>query len=211
LSVRLYDAGMPRLWNATIETHRDAVRQAVLDAAANLVAGQGIAGVNMSAIAQGAGIGRATLYKYFPDVESILLAWHERQVQAHLAELIRIRDHTQGIRQQLEAVLHAYAFISQSGHADAEAARLHQGPHAGRAQQQLAGFLAELIQDGANGSVFRTDVPAEELAAFCLHALEAAAGMTSHEAVLRLITVTLGALEPAPSPHVHGETNPVGA
>jgi AcrR family transcriptional regulator len=37
--------------------------------------------------AEASGIGRATLYKYFPDVESILRAWHERQVGAHLHQL----------------------------------------------------------------------------------------------------------------------------
>lgn len=186
---------MPRLWNETIETHRDAVRQAVLDSAANLVAGHGIAGVTMSAIAQSAGIGRATLYKYFPDVESILLAWHERQVQAHLSELLKIREQTVGAREQLGAVLHAYAFMSHAGHVDAEVARLHHSRHAGQAQQHLLDFLAELIHEGSAAGVFRADVAADELAAFCFHALGAAAGLTSPEAVLRLVTVTLNALE----------------
>jgi AcrR family transcriptional regulator len=192
--------GMPKLWNQTIETHRDAVRGAVLDAAAHLVAGQGVAGVTMSAIAQGAGIGRATLYKYFPDVESILLAWHERQVEAHLAELTQIRNRTEGARQQLEAVLHAYAFLSHSGHRDPEAARLHQSGHAGHARQNLQAFLAALIQEGAESAVFRADLTPEELAAFCLHALEAAAELTSPEAVLRLVNLTVDAIRPPQTP-----------
>ena len=87
---------MPKLWNETIEIHREAVRRAVLDAAARLVAGHGVSGVTMSAIAQSAGIGRATLYKYFPDVESILVAWHERQVESHLAELMNVKDRFEG-------------------------------------------------------------------------------------------------------------------
>ena len=45
-------------------------------------------------------------------------------------------------------------------------------------------------------AVFRTDVAPEELAAFCLHALEASAGLTSPEAVLRLVNVTMDALHP---------------
>ncbi|MBT2538456.1 TetR/AcrR family transcriptional regulator [Arthrobacter sp. ISL-69] len=189
---------MPKLWNDTIETHRDAVRQALLDAAAEIVARHGIAGVTMSAIAQRAGIGRATLYKYFPDVESILLAWHERQIEAHLTELTRIRDRTEGVQQQLEAVLHAYAFLSGSGHdqGDAEAARLHQGRHVGPARKSLQVFLAGLIQAGSEADVFRADVAPEELAAFCLCALEASAGLTSPEAVQRLVQVTLDALNP---------------
>lgn len=191
---------MPKLWNETIETHREAVRGAVLDAAAHLIEGHGALGVTMSAIAQEAGIGRATLYKYFPDVESILLSWHERQVQAHLNELLQIKERTAGTRQQLEAVLHAYAFLSRSGRDDAAAARLHQGGHAGRAQQHLKDFLAELIQEGADAAVFRADTAPDELAAFCLHALGAASVLTSHEAVLRLIKVTMDALQPSQLP-----------
>ncbi|WP_236802151.1 TetR/AcrR family transcriptional regulator [Arthrobacter sp. FW306-05-C] len=150
----------------------------------------------MSAIAQEAGIGRATLYKYFPDVESILLSWHERQIQTHLEELLRIKEQAAGARQQLEAVLHTYAFLSRSGHDDAGAERLHQGGHVGRAQQHLKDFLAELIEQGADAAVFRTDVAPDELAAFCLHALGAATVLTSHEAVRRLVKVTTDALHP---------------
>ena len=43
----------------------------------------------MSQIAKDTGIGRATLYKYFPDVESILRAWHQRQIDEHLSSCAR--------------------------------------------------------------------------------------------------------------------------
>lgn len=39
---------------------------------------------------------RATLYKYFPDVEAVLDVWHERQVQAHLDHVAQVRDSTPG-------------------------------------------------------------------------------------------------------------------
>ncbi|MGA8586204.1 MAG: TetR/AcrR family transcriptional regulator, partial [Roseiarcus sp.] len=64
-----------------------------------------------AAVATGAGIGRATLYKYFPDVETILVAWHERQVSGHLEHLARIRDQASPGR-RLEAVLEAYALMT---------------------------------------------------------------------------------------------------
>ncbi len=54
------------------------MQDAALDATAALVAERGLRSVTMSQIAAQSGIGRATLYKYFPDVEAILLAWHER-------------------------------------------------------------------------------------------------------------------------------------
>src|SRR5229473_1582571 len=87
-----YTGVVPRLWNETIEEHRHAVREATLDATAALVAEHGLRSVTMSQIAAETGIGRATLYKYFPDVDAILLAWHKRQVSGHLAELGAVRD-----------------------------------------------------------------------------------------------------------------------
>jgi AcrR family transcriptional regulator len=59
----------------------------------------------MSQIAEQAGIGRATLYKYFPDVEAILLAWHEGQITGHLEHLAELRDQPGDAAQRLEAVL----------------------------------------------------------------------------------------------------------
>lgn len=44
--------------------------------------------VPVAAIAERVGIGPATFYKYFPDVESILVAWHARDFAAHLQHLI---------------------------------------------------------------------------------------------------------------------------
>jgi AcrR family transcriptional regulator len=68
------------------QLHRREVRDAILDTMAALVAEHGLLGVTMSQIAEETGIGRATLYKYFPDVEAILLAWHDRQFTAHIGD-----------------------------------------------------------------------------------------------------------------------------
>jgi AcrR family transcriptional regulator len=103
---------MPRLWNDTIETHRREVRDAILDITAALVAKHGLRSVTMSQIAEDTGIGRATLYKYFPGVEEILLAWHQRQIAGHLEYLSGIRDQVSDSGERLEAVLEAYALIS---------------------------------------------------------------------------------------------------
>jgi hypothetical protein len=42
----------------------------------------------------------------------------------------------------------------------------------------------------------RNDVPPDELAAYCLHALNAARSLPSKAAVRRLVTVTLAGLRP---------------
>jgi AcrR family transcriptional regulator len=85
----LYPWLVPKLWNETIEAHRRDVRDAILDTTVALVAEHGLRSTTMSRIAERTGIGRATLYKYFPDVESILIAWHHQHVAAHLEHLIR--------------------------------------------------------------------------------------------------------------------------
>src|SRR5687767_12640605 len=73
-----YTSFVPKLWNETIEAHRQAVQEAILDTTAALVEEHGLTAVTMSAIAEKTGIGRATLYKYFSDIETVLSAWHER-------------------------------------------------------------------------------------------------------------------------------------
>src|ERR1700733_14066560 len=126
--VTMYDERMPRIWNETIAAHRDAVRDAPLDATAALVAEHGLTGVTMSQIARQSGIGRATLYKYFPDIESILAAWHERQVSEHLRQLAAVSEAT-APAERLDAVLRAYVAQSgrRRGHSGDLAAMLHQG------------------------------------------------------------------------------------
>jgi AcrR family transcriptional regulator len=170
---------VPKLWNETIEAHRRAVRDATLDTAAALVAEHGLLSVTMSQIAEETGIGRATLYKYFADVEAILLAWHERQVTAHLDQLAEVRDQVSDPSERLQAVLEAYALISHQ-HPDTElAAQLHRAEHIVRAQRQLHDFIRELLTQAADAGDVRNDVAPNELASYCLHALTAASSLPS--------------------------------
>lgn len=197
-----YPAWVPRLWNDTIATHRQAVRDAVIDATGTLVARRGPASVTMSQIAENAGIGRATLYKYFPDVDSILTAWHERQITTHLAQLAEARDGTSGPGARLEAVLHTYARIAgqSHGHGDAElAALLHRGDHVSHAERHLQAMIQDLIRDAAQAGDVRDDIAPDELARYCLHALTAAGGLTSRAARQRLVEVTLAGLRTTPT------------
>ncbi|MFN2608771.1 MAG: TetR/AcrR family transcriptional regulator [Acidimicrobiales bacterium] len=188
---------MPRLWTDTVETHRQAVRDAVVDTTSALVARDGLLAVTMSRIAEASGIGRATLYKYFPDVESILLAWHERQIAGHLGRLAAVRDRPGTPGERLETVLSAYGVIvhQSQGHADGDlAALLHRSPHVARGEHHLHAMVSDLLGAAAADGAIRTDVPPRELASYCLHALAAAATLPSRAAVRRLVAVTLAGL-----------------
>jgi AcrR family transcriptional regulator len=187
---------VPRLWDETIEAHRRAVRDATLDTTAALVAEHGLASVTMSQIAEQTGIGRATLYKYFPDVEAILLAWHQRQVAEHLEQLAHVRDHARHAGERLKAVLEAYALIVHEHHGGDLAALLHRGLHVARAHQDLRDFVRDLLTEGTASGEVRDDVAPEELASFCLHAVAAARELPSKAAVQRLVTVILAGLQP---------------
>ena len=198
---------MPKLWTETIEAHRREVRDAILEATAALVAEHGLLSVTMSQIAQETGIGRATLYKYFPDVEAILLAWHERGISGHLEYLAEIRDQAGDARSRLEAVLEAYALIDHEHHGSEEhrghlqdarlAAVLHRGGHVARAQHELHAMIRGLITEAAQTGDIRGDVGPAELASYCLHALAAASSLPSKAAVRRLVAVTLTGLRPS--------------
>jgi AcrR family transcriptional regulator len=193
---------MPRLWNETIEEHRRAVHNAALDATAALVAEQGPLSVTMSRIARETGIGRATLYKYFSDVEEILLAWHERHVDGHLERLAEVRDGAGDAGERLEAVLGAYALISHEHHGIELGAHLaellHRGEHVDRARQRLDDLVREVLADAQETGDVRDDVSPEELSSYCLHALAAAHSLPSEAAIRRLVTVTLAGLRPIP-------------
>jgi AcrR family transcriptional regulator len=200
-AVDFYDAFVPRLWTETIEGHRRDVRDAVLDATATLVEQHGLRSVTMSAIAEKAGIGRATLYRYFPDLESILHAWHERQLAAHLEELTVSRDRARSPVERLEAVLTTYARLSTASrrHRNGElAARLHATEDVARTTGRLHDMVRELIDAGIRAGELRRDVPPAELATYCLHALAAAGDLASEAAVHRLVAVTLAGLQAGP-------------
>ncbi len=188
---------MPKLWTDTIEQHRRAVREATLDAIAALVAQHGLRSVTMSQIAEMTGIGRATLYKYFPDVESILFAWHEREIASHLGQLAAARDQAGDPGERLEAVLEAYALIAHEsgGHHDGElAGLLHRDEQVARAEHRLRDMVRDLLVEATATGQVRGDVTPEELASYCLHALAAARSLPSRAAVRRLVAVTLAGL-----------------
>jgi AcrR family transcriptional regulator len=190
---------VPKLWNETIDAHRREVRDAILDTTAALVAEGGLLSVTMSRIAEDTGIGRATLYKYFADVETILLEWHEREVGSHLEHLAEVRNQPGDAGQRLEAVLEAYALITHRshGHRDTElAALMHGDGQVARAEHQLRHMIRDLLTDAARSGAVRDDTAPDELARYCLHALTAASTLPSKAAVRRLVAVTVAGLRP---------------
>jgi AcrR family transcriptional regulator len=189
---------VPKLWEESIQAHRAAVHDRVLDAAARLVHRHGPAGITMARMAREAGIGRATLYKYFPDAGAVLAAWHRRQVGEHVAELAALRNAPGRAIERLGAVLAGWARLAQHGAGNSSVvAGLHTHDHVEQAEQQLLGMLTELLAEAAEAGDVRCDVAAAELAVYCRYAATGAAALPSAAAVQRLVAVTLAGLAPA--------------
>lgn len=67
--------------------HKAKNRQAILDAAIDLVIEQGLRAATMRAIARRAGVGDATIYNYFPTKDAIFYAYYEDRFAAAAAGL----------------------------------------------------------------------------------------------------------------------------
>ena len=106
---------------------------------------------------------------------------------------------------RLQAVLGSHADICRKRrrHRDDElAAVLHRSTQVRKLRRQLLDLISTLMADAAGAGAVRHDVPAEELASYCVHAL-AAAGNSSTTAMDRLSTSS-GPESPTPSTQTHG-------
>lgn len=64
----------------------------VLEAAAQLLEASGEAGFNTNAVAERAGVSIGTVYRYFPDKQSILRALAARETEAHRSAVMAVLD-----------------------------------------------------------------------------------------------------------------------
>lgn len=185
---------MPKTWNDTLEGHRHAVRQAVMEAALALATERGFQRVSMSEVAARAGITRATLYKYFSDVAAIFQEWHRSTLHEHLARVTEIAEGDGDPAAKLSEILETYALTVFRHHGTRFASVLHRNDHAREADADLIGVIETLVAAGVRSSVFRTDMPPEELARFCYSSLSSAYMLCDEPAVRRAARLVQNAL-----------------
>jgi AcrR family transcriptional regulator len=172
------------------------VNDAILDATAELIAEHGPMSVAMSAIAERAGIGRATLYKYFPDVESILVAWHTRDFAEHMqrldalteADTVTLNDVAEFVNAQRQHHPHGKGadIVGALAHTVAGA----EGVIADAIEPQIIDALTVLLTRLARRKEVRTDHDPELLARWLLHAVHAPAEL-DHRAIADLVADSL--------------------
>ena len=189
---------MPKLWNQTIAAHRQSVRVAAIEATASLVQHHGVGGVSMARIAEMTGIGRATLYRYFPDIDAILLAWHEAHIEQHLAALEALPERSANALDTFRTALRTYG-QNMSRHGEHPLVpMLHASTHMAHAHRRLQEFMATLIDRAVAQGLVRKDIPARELAAYSLAAVQG--GGTGASLDRRIILILDGLAPEGSSP-----------
>jgi AcrR family transcriptional regulator len=184
---------VPKIWEDTVEEHRAAVRGAAIDAAAKLIAANGLRSTTMASIASEAGIARATLYKYFSSADEILLAWHERHVAGHIRELHELTNADAPPSERLRQMLTSLARARRSAPPGEVSAALHSSEHVQRAEAHLHGLLAHLIREAVEEGSARSDIAAKELAEFAFAALSGG-GAASLASLNRRVELVLDAI-----------------
>lgn len=191
---------VPKLWKDTVAEHRRDVRVAIHEAAWSLASECGVRGVTMGAVAERAGIARATLYKYFSGVEEVLVAAHEDRVTKHLLHLQTARSSAKSAGEGVRRLLAGYAQIcfhrGQVGTPDLRSF-LRSGEQHEQSESQLHALFAESMAAAQREGQVRSDLPAGELAAFCVNALAAAGILPSRTALDRLVSLVWESLHPA--------------
>lgn len=71
---------MPKIDAPTVREHVDRQTDAILDAAARLVAEHGLRGVDVGMIAREVNLKRTSIYRYFPNRDAIVGAWIAREL-----------------------------------------------------------------------------------------------------------------------------------
>jgi AcrR family transcriptional regulator len=147
---------MPRITGATIAEHVATQEAAVVAAARRLFAERGVAAVSLGDIAAEVGLGRTSLYRYFPTKGHILQRWFDLEMDP-LLERSRavVAEHGPGadaLRAWLDVQLD---FVTDEAHAalvDASSAAPELPPevlaHFGQRHRELYGTLDDVLAAG---------------------------------------------------------------
>ncbi|OLT14342.1 hypothetical protein BJF78_02600 [Pseudonocardia sp. CNS-139] len=159
-------------------TLRDHVAAAILDAAATVLAERGDA-ASMGDVAAAAGVGRTTLYRYFPNREELVRALGraalaelaDRLAEAHLERV----DVAEGLARVGRAVLGAAGKYRALAHTARE-------PEAtDEITARLRAPLHQLFERGAADGTLRTDLGADVLLDVYIALVEGVVGQDLHE------------------------------
>jgi AcrR family transcriptional regulator len=155
---------MPKITAPTLEQHRSETIDRLLDGFSELVMSRGYSAVSLADVAQQAGLARTAIYNYFPDRESLLFLWTEREVRRAIAileqEIAEAPTSAEKLRAFVRLQLHDFA--RRHLPPGQEVIQFLQPETYGRFMQHiepLERILVQVISDGAESGDFSTDDP----------------------------------------------------
>lgn len=108
---------MPRIRAESIEAHKSATRNELLEAASALFRAQGYGDTNLADVTAYAGIGRTTIYEYFLDKEDLLVNLIEAAMPAAISEILAGLPEGLTVRERLsELIIRSLEFVSTDHH-----------------------------------------------------------------------------------------------
>lgn len=180
---------MTSSWEQAKLDHRTRQSETIAHSALHLLLEQGASALTMAAIATAADISRQTLYRYYPDIDAVLvgiaelIANHDEQLETH------VRSQTEPTT-QLEALIHTVAQAGAHDNPDLAALRATLPPQArdilARHEQRVTDLLADVLRHGIDRGDFAADVEPANDAPLIL-GLAAAANPANRERAITLV------------------------
>ena len=215
---------MPKISAPTLEAHRAATIDRLLDAFGELVMARGFSVVSLADVAAHAGLARTAIYNYFPDRESLLFSWTDREVQRTIAileqEVAQAPNGAEKIRSFIR--LQLMDFASRHLPPGQEVIQFLQPETYGRFMQHIEPverILREILEEGADSGEFAPLDPSSTVPMMmaCIGAERgpiASRARTVEEATDRVTEFLLRALSPgaiAPRDNGRGARSRPGA
>jgi AcrR family transcriptional regulator len=137
---------LPRPRKMPRQARSRALVEAILEAAARVLVERGYAGTNTNLVAERAGVSIGSLYQYFPNKDSLIVALHERHgtQMCTVIETVLAAACPRDLRSHLAVLVHAMLAAHQ---VEPELHRV--------LEQEFPGFDAPYNQSPAAQSVFR--------------------------------------------------------
>lgn len=148
-------------WKQARLDHRIQQSEAIAGAALSLVFEHGASALTMAAIATAADISRQTLYRYYPDIDAVLVG---------IAELItshdddfesQVHEHSDPVS-QLDVIVQTVAHAGGHDTSESAALRATLPPQArellDRHEKRIIRILVNVLKTGIEDGVFRNDV-----------------------------------------------------
>lgn len=158
---------MPRIRAASIDEHKALTRQALLDAAYQLIDEAETAEVSLAEVALSAGIGRTTLYDYFSDRDDLIAALVEDELPVVIGEIIEGVDASLPIGEQLaELAVKTVDFVATDRvygvilHREVGRMGLEAQERIRQSHSDLSSTMADLYQRGVEAGIFDALPPA---------------------------------------------------